>query len=110
MRGLYRTDGKLPNDVTMTPWEMVKQLVWDVTVVDFLAHNRLNLGFSCNPGTTATEAEAREIEKNREILDNGDNFQPVALEVEGSSAVKFSSRVYLTCCCSHDDQRAGSFF
>ena len=36
-RGLYRTDGKRPDGVTMIPWEMGKQLVWDVTVVDALA-------------------------------------------------------------------------
>ena len=27
-RGLYRTDGKRPDDVNMIPWEMGKQLVW----------------------------------------------------------------------------------
>ena len=54
-RGLYRTDGKRPEGVTMIPWEMGKQLVWDVTVVDALAHSRLNQGSLCNPGTTATE-------------------------------------------------------
>ena len=32
-RGPYRTDGKRPDDVTMIPWEMGKQLVWDVTVL-----------------------------------------------------------------------------
>ena len=41
-RGLYRTDGKRPEGVTMIPLEMVKQLVWDVTVVDALAPSRLN--------------------------------------------------------------------
>ena len=41
-RGLYRTDGKRPDGVTMIPWEMCKQLVWDVTVVDALAPSRLN--------------------------------------------------------------------
>ena len=49
----------------MIPWEMGKQLVWDVTVVDALAPSRLNEGFLCNPGTTATEAEARKIEEYR---------------------------------------------
>ena len=61
-RGLYRTDGKCPDGVTMIPWEMGKQLVWDVTVVDALALSRLNQGSLCNPGTTVTEAEARKLE------------------------------------------------
>ena len=83
-RGLYRTDGKRPDGVTMIPWEMGKQLVWDVTVVDALAPSRLNQGSLCNPGTTATEAEARKIEKYRELINNGYIFQSVALEVQGS--------------------------
>ena len=56
-RGLYRTDGKRPKSVTMIPWEMGKQLVWNV--VDALAPSRLNQGSQCKPGTTVTEAEAR---------------------------------------------------
>ena len=75
-RGLSRTDGKRPDGVTMFPWEMGKQLVWDVTVVDALAPSRLNQGSLCNPGTTATEAEARKIEKHRVLIDNGYIFQP----------------------------------
>ena len=67
----------------MIPWKMGKQLVWDVTVVDALAPSPLNQGSLCNPGTTATEAEARKIEKYRELLNNGFIFQPVALEVQG---------------------------
>ena len=106
-RVLYRTDGKRPDGVTMIPWEMGKQLVWDVTVVDALAPSRLNQGSSCNPGTTATEAEARKIEKYRELIDNGYIFQPVALEVQGSLGE--SSEIFITLCRSHDDQRAGSF-
>ena len=70
-RGLYRTDGKRTDGVTMISWQMGKQLVWDVTVVDALAPSRLNQGSSCNLGTTTTEAEARKIEKYRELLDNG---------------------------------------
>ena len=110
--GLYRTDGKRPDDVTMIPWKMGKQLVWDVTVVDALAPSRLNQGSLCNPGTTATEAEARKIEKYCELLDNGYTFQPVALEVQGSLGE--SNGIFITRLCkmisrSHDDQRAGSF-
>ena len=50
----------------MIPWELGKQLVWDVAVVDAFAPSRLTQGSLCNPGTTVTEAEAREIEKYRE--------------------------------------------
>ena len=48
----------------------------------------------------------------RESVDNGYIFQPVALEVQGSSGE--SSEIFITRLCkmlcrSHDDQRAGSF-
>ena len=60
-RGLFRTDGKRPDGVTMAPWEMGIQLVWDVTVVDALASSGLNQSYLCNPETTTTEALARKI-------------------------------------------------
>ena len=96
----------------MIPWEIGKQLVWDATVVDALAPSRLNQGYLCNPGATATEAEMRKVEKYRELLDNGYIFQPVALEVQGSlgeSSEIFITRLCKMLCLSHDDQRAGSF-
>ena len=96
----------------MIPWEMGKQLVWDVTFVDALAPSRLNRGSLCNPGTTATEAEARKIEKYRKLIDSGYIFQPVVLEIQGSLGE--SSEIFITLLCkmlcrSHDDQRVGSF-
>ena len=97
LRGLYRTDGKRPDGVTMILWEMGKQLVWDVTVVDAVAPSRLNQGSLSNPGTTVTEAEARKIEKYRELIDNGYIFQPVALEVQGSLGE--SSEIFITRLC-----------
>ena len=95
----------------MIPLEMGKQLVWDVSVGDALAPSRLNQGSLCNPGTTTTEAEARKIEKYRKLIDNGYNFQPVALEVQGSlgeSSEVFIRRLCKMLCRSHVDQRAGS--
>ena len=43
---------------------------------------------------TATEAEARKIEKYRELIDNEYIFQPVALEVQGSLGE--SSETFIT--------------
>ena len=65
----------------MIPWEMGEKLVWDVTVVDAYAPSRLNQGSLCKPRTNATKAEARKIEKYRELIDKGYIFQQVALEV-----------------------------
>ena len=102
---LYRTDGKRSDGVTMIPWRMGKQPVRDVKVVDALAHSRLNQGSLCNPGTTATEDEARKNEKYRKLIDNGYIFQPVALEVQGSlgeSSELFFTRLCKMLCRSHD--------
>ena len=110
-RGLYRNDGKRPDGVTMIPWEMGKQLVWDVTVVDDLSPSRLNQGSLCNPGTTVIEAEVRKIEKYRELIDKGCIFQPMALDVQsslGESSEIFTRRLCKLLCRSHDDQQAGS--
>ena len=100
------------SQVTGNPWEMGKQQVWNVTVVVALAPNRLNQGSLFNLGTTAIEAEARKIEKYRELIDNGYIFQPVALEDQGSlveSGEIFITRLCKMLCRSHDDQRADSF-
>ena len=78
-RELYRSDGKRPDGVTMTLWEMGEQLVRDVTVVDALAPSRLNQGSLCNAGITATGAEARKTEKYRELIHNGYIFWNVRL-------------------------------
>ena len=65
-----------------------------------------------NPGTTATEAEARKIEKYRELIDMGYIFQSVALDVQGflgESSEIFITRPCKRLCRSHDNQRVGSF-
>ena len=82
-RGLYRTDSKRTDGVTTITWEMGKQLVWDVKVVDALVPSCLNQRSLCNTGTIATEAEARWKENIPETIDNQFNLQPVVLAVQG---------------------------
>ena len=60
-RHLFRTDQKRPDGLTLVPWAVGKQLLWDVTVVDSLAYCRINVGSVCNPGTAAAEAEERKL-------------------------------------------------
>ena len=67
-----------------------------------------NQGSLCNTGTTAYEAEVREDEKYRELLDNGRIFRPCAKEVQ-AKADNFLSRVSKKGCRSHNDQPASSF-
>ena len=66
----------------------------------------------CNPGTAATEVEARKIEKYRKLIGNGYVLQPVVLDIQGSlgkSSEIFITRLCKMLCRSHDNQRAGSF-
>ena len=55
--GLARAWGKRPGGITLAPWQEPKQLVWDVTSVDFLAPSRIENGSVANPRTTAEDAE-----------------------------------------------------
>ena len=66
-----RLDCTESDGVTMVPCEMGKQLVWKITAVDALAPSGLNQSSLCNPATIATEGDVRNIEKDREIIDNG---------------------------------------
>ena len=54
-RHLYMTDKKQLDDLTLVPWAVCKQLLWDVTVVDSLAPSRISTVSACNPGTAAAE-------------------------------------------------------
>jgi len=40
--GLYRTDGKRPDGITLVPWQSGKSLCWDVTVTCPLAESYID--------------------------------------------------------------------
>ena len=79
---LYRTDQKRPDCLTLVPWDVGKQLLRDVTVVDSLAPSMINAVSVCNPGTAVTEAEEQKIDKYKNLVDDGFFFQPLAFEIQ----------------------------
>ena len=111
-RHLYRTDQKRPDGLTLVPWAVGKQLLWDVSVVDSLAPCRINAGSVCNPGTAAAEAEERKIDKYKDLVNDGYLFQPLALKIQGAAGP--STEIFLSKFCKNlsiciEEPRAGSF-
>ena len=99
LRHLYRTDQKRPDGLTLVPWAVRKQFLWDVTVVDSLAPCRIKAGCLCIPGTAAAEAEERKNDKYKDLADDGYLFQPLAFEIQGAagpSTVTFFSKLCKT--------------
>ena len=98
--------------MTLVPWAVGKQLLWDVTVVDFLAPCRINAGSVCNPGTAAAEAEEQKNDKYKDLVDNGYLFQPLVFEIQGTagpSTENFLSKLCKNLSICTEEPRAGSF-
>ena len=79
--GLSRTDGKHPNGLTLIPWQVGKNLVWDVTVADTLVNSYLT-STSITAGSAADLAASRKEDK---CIDMATNyiFVPMAFETLG---------------------------
>ena len=71
--------------MTLVPWAVGKQLLWDVTVVDSLAPCRINGGSVCNPGTAVAGAEERKNDNYKDLANDGYLFQPLAFEIQGAA-------------------------
>ena len=98
--------------MTLVPWAVGKQILWDVTVVDSLAPCTINAGSVCNPGTAAAEAEERKNDKYNVFVDDGYLFQPLAFEIQGAAGP--STEICLSKLCKNlsictEEPRAGSF-
>lgn len=79
--GIFRTDGKRPDGITMVPWEKGKLLVWDATCSDTFAPSYLPSATS-EAGAVAALAEDRKKDKYSN-LDSSHIFTPVAVETLG---------------------------
>jgi len=79
--GLFHTDGKRPDGLTLVPWQSGRSLCWDVTVTCPLAESYVN-GSAREAGAAAQLAASRKEEKYANI---GSQylFAPIAVETLG---------------------------
>ena len=70
-RHLYRTNQKRSVGLKLVQWAVGKQLLWYLTVVDSVAPCGINAVSVCNPGTAAAEAEERNIDKYKDLVNDG---------------------------------------
>jgi len=79
--GLFRSDGKRPDGLTLVPWSSGKALCRDVTVTCPLADSYINAA-AREPGAAAELAASRKEEKYAD-LDGRYIFEPIAIETLG---------------------------
>ncbi|HSN23938.1 MAG TPA: reverse transcriptase domain-containing protein, partial [Methylomicrobium sp.] len=79
--GLFRTDGKRPDGLTLIPWQAGKPLTWDVTVTHTLADSYVPNTFT-TPGGAAEMAANRKTDKYAALAQTH-IFQPLAFETLG---------------------------
>ena len=79
--GVYRSDGKRPDGISVVPWQRGKLLVWDATCSDTFAPSYLANAAS-GAGLVAEAAESRKIIKYSNLA-RTHHFVPVAIETTG---------------------------
>ena len=89
--GLYRSDGKRPDGISVVPWRRGKLLVWDATCPDTFAPSYSALA-TIEAGAVAAKAEAGKCQIYSH-LDPNHLFEPVAIETSGAFGP--STRVFL---------------
>ena len=79
--GLYCSDGKRPDGVSIVPWKCGQLLVWDATCPDTFAPSYSTIAAQ-QVGAVAQQAEDKKIQKYKH-LDLFYLFIPVAIETTG---------------------------
>ena len=79
--GLYHSDGKLRDGVSIVPWKCGQLLVWDATCPDAFAPSYSTIAAQ-QVGAVAQQAEDRKVQKYKH-LDSCNFFTPVAIETTG---------------------------
>ena len=80
--GLYRSDGKRPDGVTIVPWKRGCPLTWDVTCWDTFAPSYISITAS-GAGATANCAETRKLSLYSE-QSRTHYFVPIGIETHGA--------------------------
>jgi hypothetical protein len=80
--GMFRTDGKRADGVTLTPWTRGKSLVWDATCTDTLCKSNVSCT-SRTPGAAAGKSETKKRDLYSE-LPSQYLFCPFAVETLGT--------------------------
>ena len=108
--GLSRTDGKLPDGLTLIPWQGGKNLIWDVTIADTLAASHLPTT-STRAGCAADFAAERKDGKYSQLTSSY-LFIPVSCETLGpinAKAVNFLNDLGRRIAAVTGDHREGAF-
>ena len=79
--GLFRTDGKRPDGITLVPWQSGKSLCWDVTVICRLAESYVT--GSAREAVDAAELAASRIEEKYASIGSEYLFALIAVETLG---------------------------
>lgn len=80
-RGLYRSDGKRPDGLTLIPWKEGRSATWDVTVTDTVAPSYVSM--SSISAASAAEAAAQRKHCKYAELSKTYHFFPLAFETMG---------------------------
>ena len=84
--GIYRSDGKRPDGMSIVPWKSGELLVRDVTCADNFAPSYTSIA-SSKPGAVASQAEERKCSKDSHLSSNH-IFTPISIETSGSLGPK----------------------
>lgn len=79
--GLFRTDGKRPDGMTLIPWQAGKPVIWDATVTCTSADSYIDAS-AREAGAAAEIAAARKSAKYIDLSSQYE-FHPIAVETQG---------------------------
>jgi len=109
--GLFRTDGKRPDGLTLVPWHSGRSLCWDVTVICPLAESYVT-GSAREGGAAAEQLATSYKEEKYANIGSQYLFATIAVETLGplnTSACQLFGNLGKKISSSSDDDKEGAF-